>query len=584
MLPVIVSSSLWNKPWQIPKYQILHESSKLSLKQYIRRAFPWLSDLACELRSLLNRETKQSRARLLADISNIHKLVGDRFKSTNLADPDMTVLVFATPGVANAVLSLPILAGFRKAGYRPIILTSDPWPMRRFYKFFGFSDIHSFALYFCDPLDQMAANRMQGIETLREFLDLELDGVRIGKYSGSTLLRKTRQGSLDLKEPRTRKLATSSLAESLGAVEMGKRLIEAFSPDAVLLVDRGYTPFGETFDLVTNDAIPAFTWNVSHRPENIIMKRYTKENAELHPAALSEKTWSQIKAMPWDDKLARRVDDEFTDLYTKGSWFAEVGTQFNVKIMPPDMVRGKLNLDATKKTAFVFAHIFWDATFFWGTDLFQNYEIWLCEILRIAAKNDHLNWVIKVHPANVVKNKRDGIGAVHSEIEAIHETLGTIPNHISVLPPEADISTLSLFPVMDYCLTVRGTIGIEAATRGIRVLTAGTGRYDKLGFTSDFDTSNAFLKAVEDLEDLPEMTSGEIELAQRYAYGVFKVRSIPLNSIDFHFRRDARAELEASIKVESQDALLRSEDVSSLADWVSSGDEDFCRWKIDNGN
>ena len=551
------------------------------MKHHIRRAFPWLSDLAYELRSLLNREARQSRARLLADINNTHKRVGGRFESTTLADTDRTVLVFATSGVANAVLSLPILLGFRKAGYRPIILTSDPWPMRRFYKFFGFFDIHSFALYFCEPLDQMAADHMQGIETLRDFLDLELDGVRIGKYAGSTLLRKSRQGSLDVNEPRTRKLAASSLAESLGAVEMGNRLIEAFSPDAVLMVDRGYTPFGETFDLLTNNAIPAYTWNVSHRPENIIMKRYTKENAELHPAALSQKTWGQIKAMPWEDKHARLVDDEFTDLYTKGSWFAEVGTQFNVKIIASDKVRDKLNLDPTKKTAFVFAHIFWDATFFWGTDLFQNYEIWLCEILRIAAKNDHLNWVIKVHPANVVKNKRDGV-AIHSEIEAIHETLGNIPDHISVLPPEADISTLSLFPVMDYCLTVRGTIGIEAATRGIPVLTAGTGRYDRLGFTRDFDTGDAFLEAVTHLEDLPEMTSGEIELAQRYAYGVFKVRSIPLNSIDFHFKRDDTAELEASINVENQDAFLLSEDVISLADWVASGDDDFCRWKFDN--
>ncbi|HER26270.1 MAG TPA: hypothetical protein ENI69_04095 [Rhodospirillales bacterium] len=250
--------------------------------------------------------------------------------------------------------------------------------------------------------------------------------------------------------------------------------------------------------------------------------------------------------------------------------------------MDPNQVRQKLGLDTGKKTVFIFAHIFWDATFFWGTDLFENYETWLCDILRVAARSDHMNWVVKVHPANVVKNKRDGLGSEHGEIEAIHKTLGDIPDHIKILAPESDISTLSLFPLMDYCLTVRGTIGIEAASRGIRVLTAGTGRYDGLGFTTDFDSKETFLETISHLQDLPEMTASETELAQRYAYGVFKVRSIPISSVGFEFRRDSTAQLETWIDVENQEQLMQSKDVALIGDWITSAEEDCCRWDIDN--
>jgi hypothetical protein len=46
---------------------------------------------------------------------------------------------------------------------------------------------------------------------------------------------------------------------------------------------------------------------------------------------------------------------------------------------------------------------------------------------------------------------------------------------------------------MDYCLTVHGTAGIEAARLGITVLTTGTGRYDRRGFTSDSDSREEYL-------------------------------------------------------------------------------------------
>ena len=56
---------------------------------------------------------------------------------------------------------------------------------------------------------------------------------------------------------------------------------------------------------------------------------------------------------------------------------------------------------------------------------------------------------------------------------------------------------------MDYCLTVRGTVGLEAACRGIPVLTGGTGRYDRKGFTIDSATPQQYLERIARLQESP---------------------------------------------------------------------------------
>ena len=48
-------------------------------------------------------------------------------------------------------------------------------------------------------------------------------------------------------------------------------------------------------------------------------------------------------------------------------------------------------------------------TFFYGTDLFGSYEEWFVETMKIACANPHVNWIVKIHPANIVKNVRDGV-------------------------------------------------------------------------------------------------------------------------------------------------------------------------------
>src|SRR5208283_4163784 len=159
-------------------------------------------------------------------------------------------------------------------------------------------------------------------------------------------------------------------------------------------------------------------------------------------------------------------------------------------------LRERLSLDPNKKTAFIFPHILWDAALFWGKSLFRDFEEWFVETVRLACANDNLNWVIKIHPANRRVRESGSLQGEYAEVVTLRKYIGKLPPHIVMIPPESEISTYSLFPIIDYCLTVCGTVGIEAARLGIPVLTAGSGPYDHRGFTVDSNSREEYCEKV----------------------------------------------------------------------------------------
>ena len=86
---------------------------------------------------------------------------------------------------------------------------------------------------------------------------------------------------------------------------------------------------------------------------------------------------------------------------------------------------------------------------FYGRDLFADQEEWFVETVRAAAANEAVNWVIKLHPANVWKRKRDGVTDELDELVAIRKHVGALPEHVRVLEPTSDVSTWSLFDATD---------------------------------------------------------------------------------------------------------------------------------------
>jgi hypothetical protein len=408
------------------------------------------------------------------------------------------------------------------------------------------------------------------LRTLHDWLALEYKGVHVGRFVIALAQRRYR-GRLDFADPRIREDLRVHLALSVRHTVAGARMMERIKPDCVLLMDRGYSGQGEIFDLALNRGIDTLTWNLGYKSDRLVFKRYNPGNERDHPLCPSADSWQQLCSIPWHPENGKQIRDELFSCYETQDWFSVVGTQHDKTILSREMTLRKLGLTPDKKVAVIFPHILWDGSFFFGKDLFSDYTHWFVETMKAAAANTRVQWVVKLHPAHLVKARQNNDAGRPLELDVIETAVGPVPDHIKLVYPDTDLSTYSLFQIADYAVTVRGTVGIESALFGVPVVTAGTGRYDRRGFTVDSVTPEEYLQRLATLETTPPLSAKQVELAERYAYGVFLGRPLTLASLALAYERDGKATPKVTVHHQTREQWLASPDMRKLVTWIADG-------------
>jgi hypothetical protein len=425
-----------------------------------------------------------------------------------------------------------------------------------------------------------AETAVRGARSLKELLAFRVGAVRVGGHAISTARRGLGTGTLDLENKSIRIRLIDCIALSMASVAAAERLVRELQPSLVLTEDTAYTPRGELLDICGQLDIPMIRFYSAHKASALMLKRYTWANRDHDINSLSDASWRIAREMDWSADRSEKLKRELSIGYVRKDWYNRDGAQFNKRWPDIDAVRNRLGLDPLRKTAIIFPHVAWDASFGRGEDLFASYDEWLIETVRAACANQELQWLVRIHPGH--PGKRADSRRKYDEEETLRMRFSRLPKHVSLVPACSDMSTLSLFPVMDYCLTVRGTVGIEAACRGIPVLTGGTGRYDGKGFTVDSTTPQEYLERIARLQDIPRLSPAQVELAERFAYGLFLLRPLPLSSIAVVHDKGSFVENVSNpveINLLNRKDWEEAPDLRAFVDWATkSNDEDFLLW------
>jgi hypothetical protein len=316
-------------------------------------------------------------------------------------------------------------------------------------------------------------------------------------------------------------------------------------------------------------------WCGAPQSDCLIYRRYNLETRGEHPLALSDLMWRRMLTMPWSAVEEAAVVERISANYTSGAWYNRQQLQDGKRLVQADELRRTLGLDRCKKTAVIFSHILYDATFFYGDNLFEDYEHWLIETVRAAIANPRLNWVVKVHPVNVWRSRMDGEALVQLEAQALQKYFGALPEHIKLMEADTPVNTFSLFDLADYGLTVRGTIGMELPCSGIPVVTAGTGRYSGRGFTVDPATRADYLAVLARLENVPRLDAEAVRRARLHYYGALNLRPVPMRSFAFDYDADksstGASKYDVVLARRVDETLLKSEDLGRVIDWMTDG-------------
>jgi len=422
----------------------------------------------------------------------------------------------------------------------------------------------------------------------KEFLDgpLGLQGIKDWTFEGcwigpqiiSTLSRIRFEGSVDFAHSEVQQLLQEMLVPTLEHVLRARKLIEQHPADLALTIEANYALFGPLVDTAIGRGCNVIQMIQPWRDDALIFRRLTRVTRREHPSSVTRETLDLLMRRPWTAREQQVLDQMFRDRYG-GRWFLQERNQPSTRPYKPEELTQRFRLDPAKPTAVVFSQVLWDANLFYGEDLFEDAGEWFVETVRAACANPALNWLIKLHPANVWKRKYEDITQKYTERALIDKAIGALPTHVTVIAADDDISTLSLFESIDYGVTVRGTSGMELACFGKHCVTAGTGRYSGLGFTLDSTSREQYLQRLMSLHRLPAMSDEETQRAKWHAYAAFALRPWPMLSskAEFMYRDQGKDPMDHNLRltVTTLDELISKGDLTAWSAWAEGDEVDY---------
>ena len=542
--------------------------------------------VASELLRLRNADQRDRWRIIREDYKKCSAQFADIADRAPEGDPQKTAWMISSMSTVWGIKVEGLLSlALRFRGFSPIAvyLNHDAWSVRyhnvfKLRRFIYFAPINPNGSGAASP---EIADFIGSHPRVSDLIAFEFDKVGIGRIALSNYLTCHKFAQFDIDDPATLAELELGLRRSRHHVMTARKLVQNNRPSVALLLEKGLSPMAELFGVCIDEGVQVVQYCGSQAANSFALKRYSTANRYQHPFSLDSSTWERVRRMPWTRDRESELMNEFAESYTQGTWFNRKFLHQGKTIKSADEVRRQLGLDEGKKTAVIFSHVLWDATFFYGEGLFENYESWLLETIRAACANPSVNWVIKLHPDLVWKLKYEGHTGELRDTIAIRSSVGSLPSHVKLVSPDTDISSYSFFGITDYCLTVRGTIGIEMACYGVPVLVAGTGRYSGLGFTVDSASKEEYLARVADIQSTPQMTTTQTELARRFAYTLFKRR--PWQFKSFEIVKSPIGKIgqplddNVAIHLNSFEELASAADLREFSEWVDSGAVDYLR-------
>jgi hypothetical protein len=526
----------------------------------------------------------RDKAEIEADLLSLQLVHGRTLAP--FAEMDGPVALFAS--LSQFIYQLKLEGILAKAlelrDFTPVFLVPADAPLAlRYLRAFGIRRFVRISDYVDSEIEhtarQAARELLHGDVSTKNVAGLTFRGASIGRYIVSTASRFLHEGRVDFSEPRSHAMLDDLLVVAVRSTLAAERLLDDLKPEVVLFNERNYAAEAPLSDLALDRGLDVIQFVSAFRDDALVFKRYTDETRRFHPRSLSDASWQRARDLPWTAAREAELDTETRYRYDAANALAGRRLEWT-ETWSADEIRSHLGLKPAKKTVVIYSHILWDANMFYGEDLFDDQEEWFVETVRAACANPNVNWIVKLHPDNVWKRKRDDTEGELEDLVVIRKRIGELPDHVKLLRPETPINTRSLFDVTDGGITIRGSVGIELPCLGIPVLTAGTGFYSGRGFTIDSATREEYLNRLAHTEDVTPLTPEQIELARRHAYALFCLR--PARFTSFSTRISPLEQMghpldhNLVVNLRSRAALTRAADLRRFADWVAdSSDLDY---------
>ena len=445
--------------------------------------------------------------------------------------PGLLVVVGSAMNIQWCQLWSILGAVYQQKQYAIFVLTSKNQPIQNLYfNLFGFRSLYLEDLLIRTvPVPDPVIAEFNRIETFQEFKNTVIDGIPIGKMALSTYSRLRATGIMDIDDPEAKQEVRSCLIYLYQTLVVAERLYKQYNIEMLFFTEVFMEEYGSLYYAALKRELNIVRFAGTVRDDAIVVQHLNRESDRTHFSSISKESWLRILKYTDASIIERELHQNFLDRYGD-RWALSKRNQPNTRIISADEARTFLGVREGRKIAVIYSHILYDTLFVNGDDLFPNYADWLVETVKAACLNPNVQWFIKVHPSNLWRGELEYFhGGKYEEVRLIEQYVGDLPGHVQFAYPDTPLSPYTWLQVADYGVTVRGTSGIELGPLGKAVITAGSGRYEEAGFTTNSGTTAEYLALLANIHSIPMPTKEQTHLGKLFAYATFCMKPFTLD-------------------------------------------------------
>lgn len=163
----------------------------------------------------------------------------------------------------------------------------------------------------------------------------------------------------------------------------------------------------------------------------------------------------------------------------------------NKKLYSREEFCKELKLNSSFPIVFIMVPSFSDSPHASESMLSRDYYQWFVETIKYINEIKNVNWIIKPHPLSYMYN----------ETGEVERTIKKLKLDNIYLTP-SNFSTASVFNIAKTVVTVRGTIGLEAACLGIKPVIAGRAIYSDFGIACEPKNKSEYFSLLKNIRSI----------------------------------------------------------------------------------
>lgn len=496
-----------------------------------------LDSLALHMKPLLRPAERLGVAENIIDLyvgatdrySNVDK-VDDAIADYEL-DPDekegevLIPFLHAESWHTNALL-LPLAHAFKTRGYEPRLLVCYKTLPLCTKKQFMSDDVSTCAICHHETsawLDAFGLDPIYLDEMLPDDYEPEFPtdltsgehvhrGVNTLKFGKSTARKHLRKYRIDHTDEYERDVVRRFTGAAVELVDATHAILDTYDIDAIVGHHSGYLYGGAILATGLEREIPSsvVTPFLAHR-DGVVVVGNMRNRHTLPPYAAREVLVDRLETPLSDSEKrelrsylsGRRDGESIPDAkhFTEGS-------------------HASLDVPDDKTHLGLFSNLMWDASLIDSHDVFNSPFSWVMTTIDHVAAREDVILTIKPHPAEAVRYSNDKMA------DWIRRNVDPIPENVTVLEPDTDVSPYEMIQTLDVGLVYNSTLGLEMVDDGVPVMVAGDAHYRGFGFTEDPETPKEYVDILDGVDELT-VSDEQQRKGRRYAYYFFLERPIP---------------------------------------------------------